>query len=588
MLHRRGMTNAYDHRVVTPAATADSVAPVVTTDGDLDRAPRPAPLNWLMWLSVLIATVPVIAAVVRALTTDWMPVGDNAYFTVRSRDVLTQHHPLVGAWSSGSHSIDASINNLGPLQLDLLAPFTKVAPVAGTAVGVGIVHLAAVLGIALSLRRLAGPLVVILAMAASTGIAWTLGSALLVETRQHHYLVLPFLCFLVLVWALSAGAVWALPWAVFVGSLLLQTHLTYAYLVAGLTLWALVGLGFHVRRVRAEAEQWSSHRRRLLRWGGVTLVVLLSWIQPILDQLFGTGNLGNVLRSSGSGDGMPVSRSARLVATVVATPPWWARPSFRDFDPVVGLATVASALVGFVVVGLLLLGVASLARRARSRVALAGVGTAAVAVVLAIISTSSIPGGTLGFNAGNYRWLWPISAFVMLTIASGVVLAVDSPRLPGRWNRTWPVAAGAVAVTAVLAVLAIPAAYHAGDPENERRMPTVARLVDQLDDFALDDYDTDGPVFYDRRDVFFGEPYTYTVLFKLQELGIEFTVDENDVRRFGRGRRDDGQATHTLTFVWGQAARDVPEGTHRVAFVPGQRDTDTVGLLLTTRSAGGT
>jgi hypothetical protein len=586
MLHRLGMTEAYDQAVLTTAARADSVAPVVTTQGDLDRAPRLATLNWLMWLSVLLATVPIVAAVVRALTTDWMPVGDNAYFTVRSRDVLTQHHPLVGAWSSGSHAIDASVNNLGPLQLDLLAPFTKLAPVAGTATGVGLVQLAALVGIAVTLRRLAGPLVVILAMAVSTGIAWTLGSALLVETRQHHYLVLPFLCFLVLVWALSSGAVWALPWAAFVGSLLLQTHLTYAYLVVGLMLWALVGFGFHARRARAETDEWSAHRRRLLRWGGVTLVVLLlSWIQPIIDQFFGTGNLGNVLRASGSGESLPGGRAVRLVATVVATPPWWARPGFTDFDPQEGLATAASTALGFAVVGPLLLGVAWLAWRTGSRLALAGVGTALVGVLLAIISAASIPAGGFGFHAGNYRWLWPISAFVMLAIASGVALGTGPPRPPHRSSRAWLVPAGVLAATTVFAALSIPAAYHAGDKENERRMPTAARLIDQLDDFNPDDFDIDGPVFYDRRDVFFGEPYTYTVLFKLQELGIEFTVDDDDVHRFGRQRRDDGQASHTLTFVWGEAARDVPEGAHRVAFVPGQRDTETVGLLLSSRSA---
>ena len=53
------------------------------------------------------------------------PTGDDAYFTVRSRDVLTAHHPLLGAWSSGSLDLETPINNLGPIQLDLLAPFTR-------------------------------------------------------------------------------------------------------------------------------------------------------------------------------------------------------------------------------------------------------------------------------------------------------------------------------------------------------------------------------------------------------------------------------------------------------------------------------
>lgn len=525
-----------------------------------------------MWLSVLIATIPVVAAVIRALATGWMPVGDNAYFTVRSRDVLTQHHPLLGAWSSGSHAVEANVNNLGPLQLDMLAPFTKIAPVAGTAIGVGVVQLAAVIGIALTLRRLAGPVVVMLAMAVATGVAWSLGSAMLVETRQHHYLVLPFLCFLVLVWAVSAGAVWALPWTAFVGSLLLQTHLTYGYLVAGLTLWALVGLGAHVGKVRRDPEQWSEQRRGLLRHGAITVaVVLVCWVQPMIDQFVGTGNLGNVLRSSGSGDGLAASTAIRLVATVVAVPPWWARPSFVDFDPEGGLVGATSAALGFAIVGALLGGAAWLSRRAGSRVGVMAIATAAIATLVAVINTASIPEGNVGFHAGNYRWLWPISAFVLLAILTGVVLGVrptsTSHAMPGR-VRTYLVPAVVVASMAVLAMLSIPAAYHAGDEENgARRMAITAQLIDQMDDL-----DVDGPLVYDRRDVFFGEPYTYPVLFKLQELGIEFTVHEQDVLRFGTKRRERGQASHTLKFVWGDAARDLPSDALRVVFVPGIDD----------------
>ena len=48
-------------------------------------------------------------------------------------DVATAHNPLVGAWSMGSREVGVWINNLGPLQLDLLAPFTKLDPYWGTA-----------------------------------------------------------------------------------------------------------------------------------------------------------------------------------------------------------------------------------------------------------------------------------------------------------------------------------------------------------------------------------------------------------------------------------------------------------------------
>ena len=94
-----------------------------------------------------------------------MPVGDAAYFTVRSRDVLTAHHPLLGAWSSGSSVVGVPVNNLGPLQLDLLAPFTRVAPYLGTGIGAALANAAAVTAVWVAARRLLGPWRVVAVMA---------------------------------------------------------------------------------------------------------------------------------------------------------------------------------------------------------------------------------------------------------------------------------------------------------------------------------------------------------------------------------------------------------------------------------------
>ena len=96
-----------------------------------NRAGR-RPVAPVEWVALAVALTPFAVAVVRAGLRHWMPVGDAAYFTVRSRDVLTAHHPLLGAWSSGSSVVGVPVNNLGPLQLDLLAPFTRVAPYLGT------------------------------------------------------------------------------------------------------------------------------------------------------------------------------------------------------------------------------------------------------------------------------------------------------------------------------------------------------------------------------------------------------------------------------------------------------------------------
>ena len=58
------------------------------------------------------------------------------------------HHPLLGAWSSGSLDLETPINNLGPTQLDLLAPFTRFTPMGGTAIAVALINIAAIVTVA--------------------------------------------------------------------------------------------------------------------------------------------------------------------------------------------------------------------------------------------------------------------------------------------------------------------------------------------------------------------------------------------------------------------------------------------------------
>ena len=94
-------------------------------------------------LVVAVSVLPVVVAFVRATISGWVPLGDNAYFTVRLRDVLTEHHPLLGAWSSGSANTGELVNSLGPLQLDLLAIPVRIDADVGTALGVSLINAAA-------------------------------------------------------------------------------------------------------------------------------------------------------------------------------------------------------------------------------------------------------------------------------------------------------------------------------------------------------------------------------------------------------------------------------------------------------------
>ena len=194
-------------------------------------------------LPELLGVTPLVVAGVRALHSDWYPIGDNAFFALRGRDVLTEHHPLLGTWTSASLTVGTTIHNPGPLLFDALAGPAKVDAAAGTVVAVVALHAAAVVLGVVWARRVAGTAAAWAISAAFLGLEWAMGSEILVEPWQPHSLLLPFLAFVVLVWALTAGEAGALPWAAGLASLILQTHLSYAVVVPVLAVGSVAPTG---------------------------------------------------------------------------------------------------------------------------------------------------------------------------------------------------------------------------------------------------------------------------------------------------------------------------------------------------------
>ena len=75
----------------------------------------------LVLITGLIAALPVLFSVGRALRADWTPVFDDAIMAVRSFDVFSRHAPLVGQYSDASLPGERPVFNLGPMVFWLLA-----------------------------------------------------------------------------------------------------------------------------------------------------------------------------------------------------------------------------------------------------------------------------------------------------------------------------------------------------------------------------------------------------------------------------------------------------------------------------------
>jgi hypothetical protein len=527
-----------------------------------ERASRLA--SRLSLAAVVVALVPIVVAAVRAIRREWLPLGDNAVIAVRARDVFSDHVPLLGLWSSASLTAGTDLNHPGPLLFDWLAlPARVFDGGAGLAVGIAVLNGLAVVGIAVFAHRRGGPLLAAAGTAIAAVLCWTMGSEVLFEPWHAYAVLLPFLCFMVLIWSLACGDVAALPWAVGAGSFVLQTHLSYAFLVPALAAWGVVGLALELRRRRRrDPGSWPALRRRARRTAAVAGLVLgACWAQPLVEQFTGDGE-GNLTRLVEGTDGpaLGYDLGTRMFASVVSLPPWWSRPSFGEtLIPFEGWRppSLLLAVSCCVVLAMVVASCAWDSRRRDDRESFLAVATAVVGLVVGLTTTGQTPRSFLGVAAGHFRWLWPLAAFV--TFAAGTTLARHLAR--GAVRSTSLVGAFALA-TLVFSALTLPASDQ-GKTEPEWPIPAARALGRQMGVL-----EGEGPLLVSSE---FTDHYSTAVLAELQQRGVPFLVDNPGmVRQLGPDRRfTGGNAQAVLSLEIGDAARRRPAGARRVALHEG-------------------
>ena len=327
----------------------------------------------------------------------------------------TSHNPLVGAWSMGSREVGTWLNNLGPLQLDVLAPFTKLDPYWGTAVGVAATNIAAIVGVWLVSRRILGPIGVVGAMAATVLLELNEGSLMLIEARQQLALVLPMWCTLWLAAATWMGRRWALPWLALAASFVLQTHFTYAYQTVAVAGAATIAFVVHHRRDLA------SVRRPIDLSAAV--VTALCWVAAAVGsagrqrqcrrRARPVGRIGSGRSACrGACASSPSRRSSRRSSPLAR----WATCCARDRgrrcrSPCSPWRCGRQSLVGLAIVML---------RRHRGLAAMAAIG--ATALGGSVVAAVKIPPTEqFGIIAQNYYWSWPIAVFLATTIVGSIL-----------------------------------------------------------------------------------------------------------------------------------------------------------------------
>jgi hypothetical protein len=538
---------------------------------------RPASL--LEWCGLVAALVPLVVAVSRAAIKDWTPVGDAAYFTVRSADVFTAHHPLLGAWSSGSSVVGVPVNNLGPLQLDLLAPFTKVTPYLGTAIGSALVNAASVVAVWIAARRMFRPAVVVAVMLGTTLFIASLGLSWLIDARQQAAMVLPLFALLWMSAAMWMGVGFAVPTSVVIASLIIQTHFTYAY-QAGLVLVAGV-VGFVV-------GTWTSRSawRPVAIWSFA--LGTLCWVQPLLDQFAGTGNLGAVLGAAGDRPGAGIETGVQLVAGAALTPPFWLPASMRTFLlPYDGISR-AGAVAAIVIWLLLAIGITVSGTRTGTPAARAAGIAAVVALGAGLVAAARIPVSSFGLVPQNYYWAWSLAAFVSMAVAAG---GCSLPAVAAALRRGSPVQRRALLGGALVVVIGVaawpryPVATVADDEVEAERVgrPLRTQLAAALDAGVIDD-----DVEVDLSRAFFANDHPYVMLAELQRAGVEFhfVPDSRNLDRFGDSRCAEAGRYQRLVLISGRDPELAP-GSVVVAEVVGITDDELAEYMTLQEYFGG-
>jgi hypothetical protein len=228
-----------------------------------------------------------------------------------------------------------------------------------------------------------------------------------------------------------------------------------------------------------------------------------------------------------------------VLTDILGQPPYWLADSIPKFDPSDQLMDESSAWLRLAILGAVTLGAAALAvlrpsTHARTTLALWG----PVLLAIAWWAASTIPSTSFGVAPQNYRWVWPIGAFVTLSVASALTQVLAT-----RVSDLRPAVAGTVVAGTALAMLPNMATVHRdGELRAEDAVVGVAgELRSELAD-SLAQLELDEAVVFDRSLERTFSSYSYPVMAELQRQGVAFGFDnEVDGERFGDRRRLDAE-----------------------------------------------
>lgn len=406
----------------------------------------------------------VVALGVFAAARGWIPTGDDAFISLRTRHIFSAHPILLNNASSAGPSSGSQYNHPGAFPLTLLAPVTLVGGPGSLPIATALVNAAWIAAISVMVRRIGGRSLQLGALVVVAALVWSMGGAFLVDPWNPNYGIWPVAALVVAAWGTRRGHPGMLAVAVGAASVAFQTHLSLTVLSASVAAWAFIGWvqSRWAARRAGGGDQPAAHpdtvpsdqaarergrgrgRERNVRVapnrererGHVRALViavavgLVANAQMLVDQVAGSGNLGKILRGTGFKEAtVSLRQVAGVVASKAALPPWWFRGSWARPVLLDELPSTAWTLVGVLIVAVLTFG-AVFAVRGRAPAVSSLFGVLAVAAIPATLVATKFP-LRIGIPLPYFRWVWPLAA-----IWTGAVLAAAAVALSRRRTTT--------------------------------------------------------------------------------------------------------------------------------------------------------
>jgi hypothetical protein len=432
----------------------------------------------------LAASVPVIAATVKAVRDGWVPTADQAIIATRSYDVFTSHTPLVGQYSYAGHVTGKLTHSLGPMLYWLLAIPAHFGSTASITVTMAAANALSIAGVVALARRRGGVPLMFAAAIAGALMGQSLAGELLHDIWNPDAGLFPFTLLIFLCWSLACGEYRLLPLTALVASYVLQTNLMYFAATLGMLVIAAGGLLWPLRsraRERASLSDESRARRgsALRSVVAALAVVAACWSFPIADELTGSpGNMTLVAQAATAHKStLGASAGWHAVVRAVGVRPWWLYTPVDRWERQYDVRRTPRAHSEHSAIALLLALAVALAvaiwRRRRDVVSaalIAFVLCAALAAVAAATPTTPKLVNTLGYS------MWPgtqVGMFVYLVLGfSASLTATSALRSLRRALPTAPRLAPASSCVAALALTGIIGAAVAARQKPDEHVAT--------------------------------------------------------------------------------------------------------------------